>query len=1223
MNTVGPSASGNFSSVNSFQSGRKESNNKNNKRRVGETRQSEQKHVISNDKPNRKSNMRPFNKNGKGKSFSKKSNLKHNTSEEQQKQPVAIVSNPHSSSSSPEKSANPTKKTNRFASQFVGALLLFPDQFGYQKINHVPRITPKYLLPGQTLFESTSFVPNEWDRKNQEMLAARESEFEGDPQMLFQEFQDDRKKERQMMESLNLVDKENAKKSLDAAISFRGSCLDMCPTFERVERQYKNQVSKWEKDSMTGRISRHYAIKTFMRPSGQPPPLPSDVRAPHILSKTLDYIIDNLLLKMPDSQSFIWDRTRSIRQDFTFQNNYSGIESIDCHEKICRIHILSLHVMAGAHDPDYQQQQELEQFNNSMQTLTYMYKDVRSRGGFCPNEPEFRAYELISKVDDTELDRNLQQLPESIISAPILQRALMLRGLILRGIGNLNLYTQFFEAALNGETPFLLACMSEIHFNEVRYNALKIMSRSLHSKSKSLPDARILVADLGFDTLEEFLKTCKLYSLPVIHDSENIPRVEVSAFNTAFKHSQAQPYTIRINDISHGSSYKDIVNSGLPNYALNLASAKHLEEVARESFREGKEGSRIIADVLKGASHVSIPQAVIKAIKKQPDAFGITTEPPRSTVPSFDPQPSQEQSASSLFGGTLAHGSATPFNPGSLFNSTRPKLEFSSPSLQKSRPPKPIQQPFQITENASIPQSLAQTPVKPLRLPAAPSKEPNPPVSLPKRKLLGLPEFDTAAKEVVDDTIHHMISKITPQLVERAIKNATEVQQNHREQLVGQLTEELYSAFMREQIYLFALKVRAQGFREKKLKLWAVQRLIHAARRSSIKNKEKNERLIEVDTFRNNVTTPLIASLRAPRTGFYTPKDPTGPIDISLLLEKSQIQLSQMRMLTIARNWNASTSKWIANKLGLKQIGSEDELTAEWKSSKTALKIHSLSDSFDPKTDFRRVDFVVIQVGTLEANRHTDKYNLKESLEADGKVVAKVLEYLRKYNKGYYTSVLVTFFDCTDFNFTDSEVIEYLKLDSYSTDVHDVTIEVVNLSTLFALQYVGTKRQFSSAIFDMLGRCHSKELDLQRAEEESTRLQSTTIDEASRSSNGQSLIGLMKGGDRLASQERRRRYDKKRVHYIKSQLSETGKSMFRIRLKRKRREEASNTSWLTTSNSTNELRNISLLSTTSSPISTGRFYLPYSEEDNSQADNNRKKKVDELTALADSILNDS
>ncbi|OWB55485.1 hypothetical protein B5S28_g1357 [[Candida] boidinii] len=462
-------------------------------------------------------------------------------------------------------------KKNSLEDQFLGPLIRDPENYGYIRMQHNPVPIPHYMLKHQTLFNSNSFNITDWDRNNQAMMAKKEAEFVGDPQTLFEEFQELRTIERSKMESLNLVDAENAKKSLSDALIFRGTCLTMCPVYERVERVHKNQVSRWERDPNTNKISPLLALKTFMRPSGQPPSLPSDVRPPKMLVKTLNYITDNLLDKLPECQSFIWDRTRSIRQDFTFQNNYSGIEAIECHEKICRIHLLSLHIMAGSNDPDYQQQQEVEQFENSLQTLTHMYDDIRSRGGNCPNEAEFRAYELLLKPKDTEIERKLHKLSDEIYYDPVVQRALMLRGLILqdRSFGAMNLYSEFFKSLFDSNTPFLCSCLLEIHFNEIRFNALKTMSRSFHTKGKH-PFLEYIVDILGYNNADEFAATAKLYELTIIMD-ESRPRIDISSMKTSsFKPSQKQPYTFRINDKIEGRSPKNIVNAGKPNIDLHL-----------------------------------------------------------------------------------------------------------------------------------------------------------------------------------------------------------------------------------------------------------------------------------------------------------------------------------------------------------------------------------------------------------------------------------------------------------------------------------------------------------------------------------------------------------------------------------------------------------------------------------------------------------------------------
>lgn len=1172
-------------------------------------------------------------------------------------------------------SGHDKKKVDLFSSRFVGAMVENPQSLGFKKVTGEQLPVPKYLLKTQTLFESSSFVQNEWDCKNQEMLAARESEFQGDPQVLFQEFQTYRKKEREEMEKLNLVDKENAKKSLDAAISFRGSCQDMCPTFERVEREFKNQVSRWEKDPNTGRISKMFAIKTFMRPSGQPPSLPSDVRPPKVLLSTLNYIIDNLLDKLPDSQSFIWDRTRSIRQDFTFQNNYSGIESIDCHERICRIHVLSLHVMAAAHDPDYQQQQEIEQFNNSLQTLTHMYDDVRSRGGICPNEAEFRAYELISKIDDTELDRNLQRLPEQIISAPILQRAIFLRGLISRGVGKLDLYSTFFKAIFDGHTPFLLACLTEIHFNMIRYNAFSMLARSLHSKAKTMPDAQTLSIDLGFDTVDELLESCKLYSLPILTGPSQEQQIEVTALKTAFKRSQAQPYTKKIDAIPHPANYRDIVNGGQPNYALNLSSAPSLEEIARQSFHEGKKATQIVNKILEGNFQLVVPkisqfghsQGNGQTSSNQPVSFSLPQPVPTSSNnntmsgSAFKPSSgnAEKQPGNSPFGTNnlqiaplkkqesnfgysansdgvgVGSNSTTSGSFTSEIVKNNKNIKFAAAKVNPLTDEKPTFNFGQSLNNNSVvanpsnpfPQNNFDKPAYGIfggnDSSAISVKPPAQPVEETKHKLVENKLFDTACRSVIDTMVHKLVSETAQNFAEeewKVVKQTLRAKEQRRGALVKELSVELYEAFIREQMYLAVLRNSADFFRSAMIKKFTMKCIVNAAAKASVKHKQRIIKADEIKQFKQHIVPDIIHSIaknpnRMIMKGPYLPKDNSGSIDIGELLAKYCQQDGELKMLFIWRDNKDTASKWLINKTGLKRSTSGGTIFREVASANgVSLHMESLSDSFTPKRDFKQIDFVVIQIGTIDEDRKA-KAKLSDKLLVDSKVLAKVMGYLSRYNKRHFTSVLLTFFSSQSQNTKDMDdrIAVYLKLDSYNRRFTNANVKLVNLSDIFKCRYREMKEKLKTGLADMLKQEHTKKIERTHID---TTQGTSSINTTTDSNAGNSLVDL------VHSKTPRRRFDERRVAYIKSQLSQTGKKMFKVRFKRRRMENETlqnNTYYDMTGDHSDSSSSISLLSNTSVPISTGHFNL---QPDQGVKNKKTNSIIDELNKLSDEVLKD-
>lgn len=76
--------------------------------------------------------------------------------------------------------------------------------------------------------------------------------------------------------------------------------------------------------------------------------LPSDLRPPSVLSKTLDYLFHDLIgtYGFKETFSFVRDRTRSVRNDFTMQHE-KGREAIECHERCARFHVVALREMRG------------------------------------------------------------------------------------------------------------------------------------------------------------------------------------------------------------------------------------------------------------------------------------------------------------------------------------------------------------------------------------------------------------------------------------------------------------------------------------------------------------------------------------------------------------------------------------------------------------------------------------------------------------------------------------------------------------------------------------------------------------------------------------------------------------------------------------------------------------------------------------------------------------
>lgn len=546
--------------------------------------------------------------------------------------------------------------------QQTGTLFESPESLGFLRKGpgHPNRLVPRYMLTQPRLLKTPPFQQNPWDVQNQNKMLQMEAANNGnDYQGIYEIFQKMRDTERKKMEELGLVDAENITKDLNDAIFFQGSCLDMCPTFERVRRALENNVKSLEKDPHTNKISRDRAIKAFSRPAaGQPPPMPSDVRPPHVLTHTLDYIVDNILPQLPEAHSFIWDRTRSIRQDFVYQNFY-GPEAIDCNERIVRIHLVSLHIMSGS-DVEYSQQQELEQFNKALQTLTEIYQDVRNHGGICPNEAEFRAYHLISHFRDPELEREIQTLPDHILKDRLVQLALRFRFLMSQNniversytncIGGMNLFVEFFRLVYSEQTPILLACLLETHFNEIRFYALKSMSRSYHTKGRALL-ASSLKEMLGFDNVEQLIKYISYFEVDTIVESGvtlidlfNKDKLESKYRLNSLqdKPKQSQAFSMKLDSKLKLRLLRDIVNSGKRNADLKIRDSlkNYTVQNVQRRFPQARNGN-----IASQNSHIgsSLKEDQPQDVKPLSQNFTTNNQKPLSTK--FQQLPNLDHSA--------------------------------------------------------------------------------------------------------------------------------------------------------------------------------------------------------------------------------------------------------------------------------------------------------------------------------------------------------------------------------------------------------------------------------------------------------------------------------------------------------------------------------------------------------------------------------------------------
>ncbi len=249
-------------------------------------------------------------------------------------------------------------------------------------------------------------------------------------------------------------------------------------------------------------------VKRFRRSAaGYDEQLPSDIRPPRVLQKTLNYLFDEVVGKSEPLKAevhrYVWDRTRGIRNDFSIQQvtKLDDVKiAMDCYERIARFHVLCLHQFSnptGEATRGFDHHQELEQLANTLVSLTYFYDDNRKRLT-SPNEAEFRAYCIIFDIENLrpDVEERAQAWGMSLFGSPTIQTALKLyaaavnnsddqgpwiKSKIPFNIAQMN-PAVFWNVVKSDEVPYTMACFAEIYFHFIRAAALEAIWRAYQVK---------------------------------------------------------------------------------------------------------------------------------------------------------------------------------------------------------------------------------------------------------------------------------------------------------------------------------------------------------------------------------------------------------------------------------------------------------------------------------------------------------------------------------------------------------------------------------------------------------------------------------------------------------------------------------------------------------------------------------------------------------------------
>ncbi|XP_047573634.1 germinal-center associated nuclear protein isoform X3 [Lutra lutra] len=260
---------------------------------------------------------------------------------------------------------------------------------------------------------------------------------------------------------------------LDKARTFVGTCPDMCPEKERYMRETRSQLSVFEVVPGTDQVDHAAAVKEYSRSSAdQEEPLPHELRPSAVLSRTMDYLVTQIMDQkegsLRDWYDFVWNRTRGIRKDITQQHLCDPV-TVSLIEKCTRFHIHCAHFMCEEPMSSFDAKINNENMTKCLQSLKEMYQDLRNKGVFCASEAEFQGYNVLLNLNKGDILREVQQFHPAVRNSSEVKFAVQAFAAL-----NSNNFVRFFK--LVRSASYLNACLLHCYFNQIRKDALRALN---------------------------------------------------------------------------------------------------------------------------------------------------------------------------------------------------------------------------------------------------------------------------------------------------------------------------------------------------------------------------------------------------------------------------------------------------------------------------------------------------------------------------------------------------------------------------------------------------------------------------------------------------------------------------------------------------------------------------------------------------------------------------
>ncbi|TKV96084.1 hypothetical protein SEVIR_9G406600v4 [Setaria viridis] len=188
--------------------------------------------------------------------------------------------------------------------------------------------------------------------------------------------------------------------TVDDAAPIMGTCPDMCPARERALRERLRDLAVLERvGGDPARTSPSLAVKKFCRTISSTYVMASDIRPLPVLRETMDYLLhllDSSEHPFETIHDFIFDRTRSIRQDLSMQNIVND-QAVQIYENVVTFHIRSHQRLArSCQDSDASLCfLNMEQLTKCLLSLFDMYHVIHESDSHSKREAEYYSFYVL------------------------------------------------------------------------------------------------------------------------------------------------------------------------------------------------------------------------------------------------------------------------------------------------------------------------------------------------------------------------------------------------------------------------------------------------------------------------------------------------------------------------------------------------------------------------------------------------------------------------------------------------------------------------------------------------------------------------------------------------------------------------------------------------------------------------------------------------------------